>query len=249
MRGEGMGELAWLGALRHGESEGNIAALRAEASGAEVVDLDLPDAEVPLTAGGRAQAGAIGGWLAALPRADRPDVVVSSPYRRAEETARIAVARSGLRLVVDERLRDRELGVLDQLTGRGVAARAPEEDARRRRLGRFYYRPPGGESWADVALRVRAVLGDLRQGYPDGRVLLVAHEAVILLLRYLVEGLPLAELVELAAGTRLDNGSLTAWRRGNVGDGGQLELVCCNDTSHLAVPPGPPGPGGTGATQ
>jgi broad specificity phosphatase PhoE len=89
----------------------------------------------------------------------------------------------------------------------------PEEAARRHRLGLFYYRPPGGESWPDVALRLRAALGDLRRGYPDGRVLLVAHDALILLLRYLVEGLSLARLVELAAGTPLDNGSLTSWRR------------------------------------
>jgi broad specificity phosphatase PhoE len=226
-----MDELAWLGAIRHGQSEGNVAAQLAEASGADMVDLDLPDAEVPLTATGRAQAEAIGRWLATLPDGERPDLIVSSPFRRAEETADIAVATSGCvsALLVDERLRDRELGILDLLTGRGVAARLPDEAARRRRLGRFYYRPPGGESWADVALRTRSALGDLRRENPDGRVLLVTHDAVIVLLRYLVEGLSLARLTELAAGTALDNGSLTAWRR----EAGPLRLVCCNDTAHL----------------
>ena len=34
----------------------------------------------------------------------------------------------------------------------------PDEAKRRDLLGKFYYRPPGGESWADVALRIRSVL-------------------------------------------------------------------------------------------
>ena len=232
-----MDELAWLGAIRHGQSEGNVAAQRAEASGAERVDLELPDAEVPLTATGREQSAAIGRWLAGLPAGQRPDVVVASPFRRAEQTAAVAVAAvaatssagAALPLRVDERLRDREVGVLDRLTHRGIAARQPEEAARRRRLGRFYYRPSGGESWADVALRVRSALGDLRREYPDRRVLLVTHDVVLLLLRYIVEGLSVDRLMELA-GTGLDNGGLTAWSRT---DGG-LRLVCHNDTAHLS---------------
>jgi broad specificity phosphatase PhoE len=228
-----MDELAWLGVIRHGQSEGNVAAQQAEASGAEIVDIDTADAEVPLTATGREQATAVGRWLGALPPGERPEVVVTSPFRRARETAEIAVANTRsvdpYPLLVDERLRDRELGVLDRLTRRGVAARLPEEADRRRRLGRIYYRPPGGESWVDVALRLRAVLGDLRRDHRDRRVLLFAHEAVAYVLRYLVEGLTLAQLVELSGGSGLDNGSLTAWARSD----GALKLVCCNDISHL----------------
>ena len=229
-----MDELAWLGVIRHGESDGNVAAKRAEATGAEIVDIAIADADVPLTATGREQAAAVGRWLDTLPPGERPEIVVTSPYRRAQETAEIAVANAWsapgpYRLLVDERLRDRELGVLDRLTRQGVAARMPEEAERRRRLGRFYYRPPGGESWADVALRLRAVLGDLRRDHRDRRVLLVAHEAVAYILRYLVEGLTLTHLVELSGGSGLDNGSLTAWARSD----GALKLVRCNDVGHL----------------
>ena len=226
-----MDELTWLGVIRHGESDGNVAAKRAEATGAEIVDIHIGDADVPLTAIGRQQAAAVGRWLDTLPPGERPEIVVTSPYRRALQTAEIAVASAAdpYRLLVDERLRDRELGVLDRLTRQGVAARMPEEAERRRRLGRFYYRPPGGESWADVALRLRAMLGDLRRDHRDRRVLLVAHEAVAYILRYLVEGLTLARLVELSGGSGLDNGSLTAWVRSD----GALKLVCCNDVGHL----------------
>ena len=60
-------------------------------------------------------------------------------------------------------------------------------------------------------------------------MLLVAHEVVAYVLRYLVEGLTLAQLVELSGGSGLDNGSLTTWVRSD----GALKLVCCNDVGHL----------------
>jgi len=217
-------ELSWLGVVRHGESIANAAADRAEAAGLEVIDIAERDADVPLSPTGEAQGRAVGKLLPEL----RPDVVASSPYRRAAQTAALAV-NGALPIRLDERLRDRELGILDLLTRHGVAVRYPEEAARRARLGPFYYRPPGGEAWTDVTLRLRGVLRDLREGYPDGRVLLVAHEAVVLLLRYLIEELTEADLLGFAA-ARLHNASLTSWAR----DGDRLRLVTFNDVGHLA---------------
>jgi broad specificity phosphatase PhoE len=230
-----MNELAWIGVARHGQSAGNVAAQQAEAAGAEIVDLQVSDADVRLTDTGRAQAGALGRWMAGLPTEERPQVVLSSPYLRALETAELAVAEvaagpAAPQLRVDERLRDRELGILDRLTSRGVTARAPDEAERKRRLGRFYYRPPGGESWADVALRLRTVLGDLRLEYPQQRVLLVAHESVIFLLRYIIERLTENELLDLVKETTLVNASLCAWRGG---EGGQLRPTAFNWVEHL----------------
>ncbi len=233
-----MEELSWLGVLRHGQSTGNVLRERAEDSGAETIDVPDRDADVPLTPLGEQQAGAVGAWLRELPADQRPDVVITSPYRRAAATAAIAVDGSGAAVPVrtDERLRDRELGILDMLTGCGVARRYPEEAARRRWLGKFYYRPPGGESWADVALRLRGVLGDLRQRYGDRRVLLVGHEAVILLLRYLVEDLGEAELLDIGRSVVLANGGLTSWERVD----GSLRLTGFNRTDHLRAHGGTP---------
>lgn len=61
----------------------------------------------------------------------------------------------------DERLRDRELGILGRLTRLGAEKRFPKEAERRFWVGKLYYRPPGGESWAEVALRLRSVLEEL----------------------------------------------------------------------------------------
>src|SRR4051794_23066848 len=134
----------WL--ARHGESAGNVAATRAELNGDEVLAIDARDADVSLTEAGVEQAGALGAWLA---EQERPIALWCSPFRRAHDTARIARERAGLdtEIRLDERLRDRELGIVDLLTSRGIQARYPDEAARRLRLGKFWYRPPGGESW------------------------------------------------------------------------------------------------------
>ncbi|MBB6404055.1 histidine phosphatase family protein [Arthrobacter sp. AZCC_0090] len=70
-------------------------------------------------------------------------MVYCSPYTRARRTAEFIVETAGWTapLLADERLRDRELGILDMLTAKGVELRLPEETLRRRWLGKFYYRP------------------------------------------------------------------------------------------------------------
>ncbi|WP_238598236.1 histidine phosphatase family protein [Saccharothrix sp. ALI-22-I] len=198
----------WIGLIRHGESSGNVAWEAAESVGLDAIDIPERDADVPLSPEGERQGRALGRWFAAMPREQWPDLVVSSTYRRTIDTARLAL-RGHPRTLVDERLRDRELGVLDQLTSHGVAKRYPDESVRERRLGKFYYRPPGGESWADVALRLRSLLRDL-----DGpRVLLFGHEITAYLLRYLLEGVPERDITAFARNSVVPNGSLTSWRR------------------------------------
>ena len=171
--------------VRHGESVGNVAAEAARAARAEVIDVPSRDADVGLSPTGVEQARSWGRALAGESPDEPFDAVWCSPYRRARETAEVALEEAGLDLAVrvDERLRDRELGVLDRLTGAGVRARFPEEAARRQWLGKFYHRPPGGESWADLALRVRSLLADVDREEDGQRVLLVLHDALMMSVR------------------------------------------------------------------
>lgn len=201
--------------IRHGESQGNVAATDAQLAGVEVITVPARDADVTLSHAGQDQALALGRALAGIPADLVPDAVVSSPYVRARQTAEIAVESAGWRVAVrtDERLRDRELGILDMLTWHGVEQRLPDEAERRRWLGKFYYRPPGGESWADVALRLRSVLGELNSLGMGHRVMLVCHDAVILLMRYILEGMTEQEVLDLAAGTSVLNASMTRYVR------------------------------------
>ena len=225
-----MAELAALWIVRHGESTANVAASAAEESGAELIGVTHRDADVPLSPTGEDQARATGRWLAGLPEARRPDVAVVSPYLRAVRTAELALDGTGIPVSRDERLRDRELGILDGLTGHGVRRRYPEEAARRERLGKFYYRPPGGESWTDVALRLRALLGDLRRDHEDRRVLLFGHDALVFLTRYLVEGLTEDELMALTRRYVIANCSVTGW---SADGDGRLRPDVFNDVGHL----------------
>lgn len=213
--------------VRHAHSVANRADAQAREAGAEELGLDHRDADVHLSETGRDQADSLGRWMARLPESTRPGVVVTSPYRRACETAERAVDGLGVALHHDERLRERDLGVLDGLTGLGIRTRHPEEAARRRKLGKFYYQPPSGESWCDVSLRVRSLLHDLRFGYDGARVWLFTHQAVIMTFRYVLEGLSEQRLLEIDRDEALPNASLTTYRR----DGGLLELVRFADTA------------------
>lgn len=218
--------------VRHGESAANVAAAYAESIGAEQIDVPARDADVELSETGAEQARALGAWLAGLPAAERPQELWSSPYRRAADTGRIALAEAGLDVPVvrDERLRDRDLGITDTLTAAGVRARFPEEAARRRWLGKFYHRPPGGESWADVAMRVRAVLADLERQDRAERVLITCHDAVVLLFRYVCEGLDEAEILAIGRDAGVRNASVTRLERTDDG----WHLAAYNADEHLA---------------
>jgi broad specificity phosphatase PhoE len=231
-----MAELQWVGIVRHGQSTGNVIAEKAERDGLEEIPIPERDADVPLSGTGREQAEAVGTWLTGLDDTEQPTVAVVSPYLRARQTAELALAGTGIPRVVDERLRDRELGVLDLLTARGVQTRLPGEFARRVRLGKFYYRPPGGESWADVLLRLRALLREVRDDFPDGRVLLFGHEATVLLMRGLAESLGEAQLMEVAQATTIANCSISSWRRA----GGVLRPERFNAVEHLTAEGAPP---------
>jgi broad specificity phosphatase PhoE len=142
------------------------------------------------------------------------------------------LAAAGLDVPVryDERLREREFGVLDRLTLAGIRDRFPEQDALRGLLGKFYHRPPGGERWCDVGLRVRSVLDELRRDRPGDRVLVVTHEVVVKMARYVIEGLDEAGILAIDRAEVLANCSLTRFRD----DGSGLALRAYNDVEPLA---------------
>ncbi|CAM3517021.1 histidine phosphatase family protein [Nocardioides zeicaulis] len=229
-RGRGPVELVL---VRHGESAGNLADARARDAGAERLDLPARDADVELSDNGQEQARALGRWVSGDDGPDRPDLVVCSPYRRAADTARLATAGIDTELLVDERLRERDLGALDGLTGKGIRALHPDEAERRSHVGKFYYQPPSGESWADVVLRVRSLLADLREGYDGRRVWLFTHQAVVMAFRYTLEGLDEATLLEIDRSTPIPNASITRYEGGP--DGLALDVFASDE--HLEPAP------------
>ncbi|GAA5160072.1 histidine phosphatase family protein [Ornithinimicrobium tianjinense] len=213
--------------VRHGESMGNLADRAALQAKETRLDLDVRDADVPLSDTGVQQARAVRDYLRTLADDARPTAVASSPYRRARQTAEIAVEGLDVPLAVDERLRERDLGAFDGLTWIGIQKDYPQESERRSRVGKFYYRPPGGESWADVALRVRQVLLELQERYAGERLSVFSHQATIMAFRVAIEGLEESEVLTADKKTPLANCSMTTY----VQKEGGLVLVSYGDTT------------------
>ena len=205
--------------VRHGESIGNLADRAARDAGASHLDLDARDADVPLSDTGREQARALGSHLRSLGPDGGPTAVVSSPYRRSADTAHLALeaADLGIPVLRDERLRERELGVFDGLTGTGIRAEFEDEAVRREHLGKFYYRPPSGESWCDVALRVRSFLRDVERLPDTERLWVFTHQAVISCFRYVLEYLDESALLHIDRTVDVPNASTTTYRQGADG--------------------------------
>jgi broad specificity phosphatase PhoE len=150
--------------VRHGESEGNR-------------DRRFTiSPEVPLTDLGRRQAFEVARRIAIR---FKPQLVISSPYRRARQTSEIIAAELGLPIEVVHDLHERELGVLkgqsyDLL--RDLAGQDSGYDPKRGWL----WRPEGGESYEDVRQRVIVAIEDIRRRYPDHELVVVSHGGVML---------------------------------------------------------------------
>jgi probable phosphoglycerate mutase len=203
-----------LWAVRHGQSSGNVARDRAVATGSYAIDIAGRDMDVPLSALGRQQAEALGRWFGQLPASHRPEVIFSSPYLRAKETAD-AVRRICPNVVslTDERLREKEFGILDRLTKPGIEAHYPEQARLRESVGKFYFRPPSGENWCDVILRLRSLWETICLHHAEKRVLVIGHQVVVLCLRYIIEELDEKALLDIDAAKDVANCAITEYGR------------------------------------
>jgi broad specificity phosphatase PhoE len=132
----------------------------------------------------------------------------------------------------DERLREKEFGILDGLTTSGVAAVHPDQAEFRRIIGKFYHRPPGGESWCDVIFRLRSLLDTVSLHYAGLRVMIVAHQVVVLCMRYILENMSEAKVLAVDREADVANCSITEYRFDTgAGKDGNLVLVRYNVTA------------------
>jgi broad specificity phosphatase PhoE len=136
-------------------------------------------------------------------------------------------------MVVDERLREKEFGILDRLTKLGIERRHPELAASRQLVGKFYYRPPAGESWCDVILRLRSVLDTISLHYEGKRVLIVAHQVVVLCMRYLIEKMDEKTILAIDAQGDVANCAVTEYVLDRKKPGGSLVLTKYNFVAPL----------------
>jgi glucosyl-3-phosphoglycerate phosphatase len=148
--------------IRHGESEGNRDRIF------------TPTPEVSITDNGRTQVRDAAEWIAAR---YAPVHVVTSPFRRAVQTAEIIAARFDVPVSVEPDLRERSYGELagqPYTAARSCAGYDP--------VNYWTWCPPGGgETLVDVAARAGAVLDRIARG-AGGDTVVVSHGAVMMAL-------------------------------------------------------------------
>ncbi|WP_109523401.1 histidine phosphatase family protein [Nocardia aurea] len=226
--GANAGPAALLYAVRHGQSTVN-AGIR------PATPADADDMRIELTELGRRQAAAFGRWLASRPAARRPELVLCSPYLRAVTTWQLAAAEfeaAGVDLPcleVHDQLYDRHRGERARLSISEVRERFPQEFAAEQAdpLG---FRPPGGESFHDVATRLGDVAARIERDRQHRSVLIVAHDAVVLMLRRILEKLRDDEILAIAEDGLAGNASVTTWERDERG----FRLMSYDERAHLA---------------
>jgi broad specificity phosphatase PhoE len=158
--------------------------------------------DIDLTPRGRRQSRALADWC----RERRPNAVVSSPVRRARETALPAADAIGVDLVIVEELREVDFGLAE---GRTIdeLARIDSDMVTRFRADPHANPFPGAEQPEEAALRAATALRAITAHSPGGRVLVVAHNTILRLAMCLLLDIPLARYRNVFP--RLENGAIS----------------------------------------
>lgn len=146
--------------VRHGESVGNRDRMFA-----------VNPQALALTELGYRQAEQAGQRIVQLYQAE---LVVSSPYVRARETARVIAEALDVPLAIEDSLHERLVGVHQGQSYDSIFT-APGYDAKRP----WTWQPQGGESFEEVKARVGAALDQLARLHPARDVVVVSHGGVM----------------------------------------------------------------------
>jgi broad specificity phosphatase PhoE len=144
------------------------------------------DRDTPLTELGLAQAAQVGHILKRELGTAEGYRFVCSPLARAVATMTIARQEMGLPsegFATDNRLKEINLGVWDQLTDEEARAQSPTLFERRGN-DKWHVRVPGGENYAEVAARVSDWVRELKAD-----TVAISHGATTRILRGLLAGL------------------------------------------------------------
>lgn len=184
--------------------------------------------DVDLNPEGQAQAQAVAERMGRMliPSPATAPILVSSPLKRCRQTAEAIAARIGVSVAIDDAFVECDFGVWEGLTFAEVAKTWSEEQ--NAWLASSQVAPPGGESFAEVATRVRPAVSRLAGENADRAVVVVTHVTPIkLVLRDALDATDslLHRLYLDAAGISV----VDFWPDGGVA------VRTVNDTAHLAT--------------
>lgn len=237
--------------IRHGQSKRNVMRDLAKKNG-QIADFSegIRDQDTPLTSVGEMQALSLGVELRKrfpfqpehnfkTGESKRPlDTIYVSPYLRTRQTMAKIIEGLGYEpgnIIVDERIREIEFGLLDGLDRRGIEVKYPEEVKRRQREGKYFYRPPGGESRPDVKLRLRSFIDTIVRDRAGENVIVVCHSVVVLAFRALLEKWNEEQYLQVDKENDVKNASMTHYSFHHKGSR-KLELEEYNTVFYTEEP-------------
>ncbi len=217
----------YFAALRHGHAYNNEAEENFKAGDPRAYDsaIEVPSSCHDLTEEGKRQAILSGLWL--REHGFQFDEYVVSGFLRTMRTAAL-LGIEGARWKVDERLCEKDSGVLNTLTPSKVRLHIEARGHIRHKHDPYRFRPEHGESFLDVDGRIRPSFEEIRR-----RRLTVCHGHVIRVLdRVIMGGMNAWEfgLFNVVSGD-VPNGALIEYRReGDV-------WMRRQSIPHLGIPP------------
>ena len=150
-------------------------------------------ADLPMSAAGEAQIRAV---AARLRGRVTPDAIYCSDLVRSRRTAALLAQGRDIPILVRPALREINLGAWQGLSRREVAERQPEAYAARGREI-VHFRPPGGESFADLAARVLPCWEAIAASGEAQVVAIAGHAGVNRVILCHVLGVPLVNLFRI----------------------------------------------------
>lgn len=151
---------------------------------------NISDENAPLTPLGLQQALQCGEYIT---KYGPFDMVCHSGYTRTLQTMDqllVGIHKSQKKvpeIIENISLREREIGHTFGVTVSEVKKRFPYLSSYYERTSPYLFRPPGGESIADVYERVKSALRDIFAEYSSKNILLVSHGRVISTIRFALE--------------------------------------------------------------
>lgn len=178
-------------------------------------------ANFPLTDLGHAQAACTANFLKDTPL----DAVLSSPLVRAKDTAAPIAGSHGLPLTVVPDLAEVNFGKLEGMLLTEAAPIYPDVlEAWHNHIADADF--PGGENMRGVAVRARQVIRDILTAYPEKRVCIVTHGALIKFILAFIKDMPLEELDSVHY---VNNASVTTVAYEN----GKFTVCAENQSDHM----------------
>ena len=152
--------------VRHGQTDQNV------------LGLVQGDTESDLTEKGREEAKALQELVESLDI----DVVVSSPLRRALDTAKL-ITNNKKEIIIDDRLIERDFGLSEG---------KPVDEELTVKYWNFKLNTDINEveKVQDLMFRITEFIEDMRNKYDDKKVLVVAHSAILRAIHYAISGIP-----------------------------------------------------------